>query len=470
MADPMRSARRYFLTAIAAAACECLCAGQVTYDLSKVPAFGVGDRVTCSLTGRGGSAIVAQEGKLLQNERRSRSEEIVQEVLAVDSRGRVTSFRATISAATETTSSTHPAQAAFRKMVKLRNIFATVGWQDGLYVTDTTSVAGEPPTLTASRIALLKKILLASTRFRAYDPNDACLLPGKPVAVGQTWTPAPGALDRWARDHPTTRRMRATVSGAQFALAAVDGQYASLRGTIRLRASLGGRAVEPVMQLAFSLHMPSGRWLAQSVSVQVEALLRGAKLVVEGRRMCAMAYTPGRGVASAAPKGSSKLGWPAPGKDTNSFRSAQHGISLDVPPAYRPRMPAGGDMVAAFASQAGGHLAVSLRQMPQPVDMEEVLPKVLANLKKTVRQFELQQTRPLSLPGNVPAALLVGRGMAGRAAVIRLVAIDDKRVVSVAAAAGADKPQIAADLLRIVRTLRTFPPTPEREKPAGQGP
>jgi hypothetical protein len=324
--------------------------------------------------------------------------------------------------------------------------------------------------LSASQIALLKKVLAQSMRFRASDPDNLVLLPTGAVAVGQTWTPARSALDRWARQNPLTRKMRAAATGARFTLAAVDGDYASVRGTVQLRAAFAGKTVEPTMQLAFSLHMPTGRWLAQSIFLTLEAQLADAKLLVEGRQLCAIAFVPGKGRASPRPKGAHKLGWPAPGKDTNRFRDAARGLSLDVPAAYRPRVPAGGDMVAGFASAAGGHLAVSLKQMPQPVEMKEVLAKVLAGLKGTVKQFQLQETRPLPLAGNVPAVLVIGQGLGGRVNVIRLVAVDDRRVVSVAAAAPAEKPQLRTELTRIARTLRVFAPEPRRSDPAPRRP
>lgn len=439
---------------------------QATYNLRKVPTFGVGDRVRCLATGRSRSGVFGKDKKLLLDDRRASTGEIVREVLTVDGSGGVASLRQTVVSAEVTTTATAPKDRAFRKTVRLAGILGTAEYVGGRLQTDTTSIVGaKGKLLTASQIALLKRMFVDSVRFGAYDPPDAALLPPRPVAVGETWLLDGGSLAKWAQSRRETRRLGATVLSGRMRLVKVDDAVATVSGELHLQAKLGGVTVRPTMRLTFTLDLSSGRRRSESVYLSLVARIAKDKdLVLEGRSSVAMVYSAGSGTASALPGDLGRLGWDPPGRDRNRFKDPSRGLSLDPPPDYRAQVPPGGDAVASFACKAGGHVVLSMREMNRPLDFPDVVPQAMENLKATVKGFELLDKESLVLPGNVPAVLVRGRGLGGKAFVIRLIAIDDKRVVSVSGTAPGERPFFQTELTRIVRTLRVFAPVAVKEE------
>lgn len=439
--------------------------GQTTYDLRKVPTFGVGDRVRCLSKGSSRSGVFGKGKKLLLDDRRTSSGEIVREVLAVDAAGGVASLRQTVVLAQVTTEATAPKERAFRKTVALAGVIGTARYGRGRLRTDTMSILGaKGQTLTPSQIALLKRLFVDSIRFGAYDACGAALLPPGPVAVGAKWLLDGRSLARWAASRSETRRLGATVLSGKMRLVKVDDGVATVKGDLRLRAKLAGVTVAPKMELTFTLDLSSGRRRSESVRISLVArIAKDRDLVLDGRSNVAMVYTAGGGTASDLPADLRRLGWAPPGLDKNRFKDPGRGLSFDPPAAYRAQVPPGGDGVASFACKEGAHVVLSMREMNRPLDFADVLPNVMENLKATVKGFKLVAKESLVLPGNVPAVLVRGTGLGGKAVVVRLVAIDDRRVVTVSGAAPGDRPMFQTELTTIAKSLRVFAPAGEKD-------
>jgi len=466
----MNATNKGLVTMVVVAALAAPGLAEEKYDLSKVPKFLAGDRVTCTATSRSSTSILDKDGKVTRSEKQARSAEFVQEVLAVGRSAQVASFRTVVASARWVTSSDVPKDQAFEKRVAVAGIYGTSRLEGGRFVTDTKTVAGAAGgRLKASQIALIKQLFLVSVSFRAYSVERAALLPAAPVAQGRTWTPAPAALKRWADECVLPSKLRSDKPRGQFKLVSVEGARARVRGLVRLRTHLAGAPIEPTIEVEWTIHLPTGRWLTESVSLTLSAKIKDTAIALEARRLSAISFTRGSGRASQAPKGLHDLGWADPGKDTNSFRDAARGISLNVPAEYRPQMPARGNIVARFVSPAGAELAVTQVELRRPADFEEILPGFLKNIEKSVEGYKQIKTEAVSLRGNVPAVLIIGRAMGGKVDVLRLFAIDDRRAVVVLGAAGADKPQLLVELTGIAKSLRTFEGGPAgKTPPVGQ--
>ena len=86
------------------------------------------------------------------------------------------------------------------------------------------------------------------------------------------------------------------------------------------------------------------------------------------------------------------------------------------------------------------------------------LPRVLANVKETIKDYKLAEQRPLALPGNVPATVFVGTCFGGGSTLVTIVAIDGTRLVNVTVGGRTGGGEFLAQAGKIVRSLRVFEP------------
>ena len=431
-----------------------------TYRLRRRPAFRPGDTVTQVVSGTDRVASAGKDRKVFKDATYKLDCRIVQQVLEVGADGRVESFLATVVWAAQTGSSTVPRSAAYDKTVKLEAVSAVVRRRGRAFAADTLSLAS--PTmrkLTASQIGLVKRIFHERMQLAAFDEAAAgIVLPAPAVSVGQSWRPGPKALAEWVRQNRYARSAGARPLGAEFKLLAVSKGVATIAGSIRLAAKMGGMDVRTTLRMRCRVGARSGRWFSQLVDKAVDGKGKDLTVTARGTQQVTNVVTEGTGTPASRPAGLQELGWAAPGKDANSFRSPRLGISLNLPKAYARKKTPPGTGTAHFAAKSGRSVAVTVEDPGRPIDMDELTPRVLANVKATIKDYRLTEQRPLALPGNVPATVFVGTCFGGGSTLVTIVAIDGTRLVNVTVGGRTGGGGFLAEASKIARSLRVFEP------------
>jgi len=432
--------------------------------LDKAPSFQPGDKITYKLTGSGERKVVGKDQKLLQQEKRTRRDAVIQEVLAVDESGRVQALRMTIVSAERSISSNVPKEGAFERKVAVRNVLAELKRKGLIFEVDPSTIASsEMKELTASQVALIKD-MLGEVEFYGHREVDGLLLPTKPVAAGEKWQVPAAALAGWTRHSISARKTGATAERAAFQLEALQGPIASVRGTIYLKAPLGPVQASPLLELAANIDTASGLWITDSSYVAIAEKVEDVELIMEARNTGLASAQRGAGASSSAPSGLVKLGWPRPGPDANSYQNPPAGVSLNLPADYKQAKTDGQEgPLAQFVSPKGLSVAVTIAELPFPMDMPEVADGSLEGLKGAIKGYALSAQKKLEIPGGVPAHLLVGQAEEGRITVYTLLALDDLRLVSVSGSVPAGNAEQATEIQKILQSLRVFAP---REAPA----
>ncbi|HAY21011.1 MAG TPA: hypothetical protein DCY27_02355, partial [Desulfobacterales bacterium] len=269
--------------------------------LDKAPVFQRGDKVTYKLTGSGERKVVGKDQRILQQEKRTRSDQVVQEVLEVDESGRVQALRVTIVSAERSISSSIPKEGAFERKVAVRNVLAEAKRKGLTFEVDPSTIAStEMKELTASQVALVKD-MLDEVEFYGHREVDGLLLPGKGVSAGETWQVAKPALAGWTRHSVSARKTGATATGATFQIEALRGKIAAVRGTVYLRAPLGPVQASPLLELAAHVDTETGLWITDSTYVAIAEKVEEVQLIMEARNTGLTSVQRGSGSASSPP-------------------------------------------------------------------------------------------------------------------------------------------------------------------------
>ena len=182
---------------------------------------------------------------------------------------------------------------------------------------------------------------------------------------------------------------------------------------------------------------------------------------LEGTSTNTTVFSPaGSGGIAETPEAVNDLGWPPAGKDTNNYRSDQAGLSLHVPRNYSPiEVPQQGTVAAVFLDGDKSRISITMKEAARPIDMDELLPLSVANLKSTIPGYIALGKRPLRLAGNVPAVMVTARGENDSLTLVTLIVIDGMRLISVSAASRGDHDRHVGKLQQIVQGLRLFAPS-----------
>ena len=437
-----------------------------TYDLRKAPKFQPGDTATCRTTGREEITLADRDGKVLKTRRLRLEFTLDQEVLATDAAGQATVLRCTLRSGSGEVVLRIPGRGEVKKTVTLKRLTVLARRKGRNFVVDmSTLTSPEMARLTVPQRWLLKKIFEPTVSFGAHSAAHLALLPARPVRAGQSWRPATKDIQQWLRENRSSRHLSPRPVRAEMKLVSVEGDVATIRGTIRLRGRLGKLQIAPEMDVMMRIDLASGRRLAGTCSARFSGSREGVALRYQARGKTVTRFTPGTGRARAAPPTAYRLGWHAPAADANNYRNARHGLSLNLPAGYAPsRGGAGSPSVARFSSPHGGSIIISAEDADYPLTMNELTEQVLSGIHAALKDYRLVQRRDLLLPGGVPAALLLGRFRNGSVTLMTLVAADGTRLLSVTAGAPTDKTDVVEEIRKIVLSLRVFEPEPAPRK------
>ena len=252
--------------------------------------------------------------------------------------------------------------------------------------------------------------------------------------------------------------MKIDTPTGSFRLVKVDRGIATVRGTVTFAFQLGKTPARAKMSLSCRIDTKTGRWMSESIRSQLVARRGEFLFRTTVTAVGTMILRSGKGKPDTnEPTGLNDLGWAKPTTDTNTFRSPGYGFSLNVPPTYRRRKNDDGQPIT-FSASDGRSVSITLKEAKRPMDMAELAPMVIRNLKQTVPGYRIIERRRMALPGNVPAKLLVASGRNDALTIVTLFAIDGLRLVNVSGAVPGHAPKDIAEIKRIVESLRIFEP------------
>ena len=436
--------------------------GPRTYNLRIRPVFRTGDGVDLDVTEERKVTLTGPDGRGAHSRILQTKWQVELHVLATDDVGLAKRLRVILRGGVRKVTASGRAQHARDKTVTLENIHAVATRQAEAFAVDVATLAAQRAIdLTASQVAMLKDICrqVAAAPFGT-EPATA-LLPVGLVGVGHTWQPDRQAVLRWLASRRAGKGAREKLVDAAFKLQEVADDVARVRGQIRLRVEMEGSQFGSSLMLSHRMDVTTGRRLSRASVMLVEQTVKGGTLSLEAASTESIRYRPGAGTAATMPAELNPLGWKAPGPDLNSFTSPAAGVSLNVPKAYTQLPEAEPPAVARFAGPSDATVTISLRRVDWPVDLPDLVPQVKANLARAIAGYAAVEQRKLFLPDNVPAVLLVGKGLDGKAVVFCVLAVDDLRVVDALAAAPAAKLHLVEQARRIVSSLRVFAPADE---------
>jgi len=429
------------------------------YHLTKAPKFSCGDVVIRAYTQTHDHWFVDKDGETTRTRRIVIDSTEKQEVISVDHAGRVKEFRDHLDSADMKYSLEVAGLPRETASVQLGDLQCLVRRSGRSFQADTTTVASASRKfLTASQVALLKRFFHDEMDFHAYQEINTLLMPAQSVPVGHNWMPPPHALLQWIERIPSSQRMGIDTPTGSFRLVKVDRGIATVRGTVTFAFRLGQTPARAQMVVSCRIDTKTGRWLSESIRSQLVAR-RGefvfrASLTAVGT----MILRSGKGEANTnEPTDLNDLGWEKPPRDTNTFRSPGYGFSLTVPPTYQRRKNDDAQPIT-FSASDGRSVSVTLKEAKRPMDMDELAPIVIGNVKESVPGYKIVERTRTALPGNVPAAMLVATGRNEALTIVTLFAIDGLRLVNISGAVPGRAPNDIAEIKQIVKSLRLFEP------------
>lgn len=449
-------------------------AGAKLHDLSKRPRYRVGDRVTVRHTSDATRSIVLDDGRPVRDNRERKESRQIFEVLEVDSAGRVLTMRRTIVVAKFVASGKKPGGKDYKKEIAIEKIHFVVRRNGLTFDADTTTVVSEKSgKLKATQIIRLKSFCRNGIRFRGGSEVDAMLLPAKPVAVGATWKPSPAAVKKWVDVEAETSSGGYKAIGAEFRLVSVDDGVAVVEGTVRVEIDIEGQKAPFRLAVTGRIETSSGRWLqrttAGSVTVKFPRYKATAKMVGRGEE--SFVFAARKGAATKLPKKRFALGWKPPGEDTNNYKNAKKGVSIDVPDGFKAEVLAKGDAsLVRFAGKANSNLSVSQDHPDEPPELDDFARELPLVMRKEFKDYAITESKEFALGGNVPALLQVGKGHKGVVTMIMLVALEGSRVVTVAGAFPTAMTDMHARMRKAVTSLRLFDKDAGKPSPAKPAP
>ena len=410
----------------------------------------VGDVATFSQSASIVSSVTNARKQILQDYDFVKSLDMTMEVLKVDPQGRPVEIQARVLWARQTIKSTVPRQRAFAKTISLGKVFFVVRRQKDAWRVDTASVASTTMKgFTASELYLLKRVF--QDVIECQSRTDRLLLSDKPQAVGDSWKVSPEGLAAWAAANVSSGRIQGKVQSAQARVEQVKGSVATVVASLVLATGLDGVEVKPRYQITLRIDVPTGRFLSKTTRLTLTS--RGGEAVMShvGQGQETLVYKAGSGTASVPPARFTLLGWKNT-PDTNNTRYAAAGASLNIPKEFK----AAGE--GKWTGPAGSSIAVHVGNNDQMLDMEQMLPMVRENIRKSSAGYEAIETRTLTLADNMPAALVSGKVNEGKVVLLNLIALDGPRILSVTAAVPADKPDVLKSVTAAAKSLRVYTP------------
>lgn len=433
--------------------------GCKTYNLRIRPVFRPGDVVDLDVTEERKVTLTDADGRCVHSRDLQSKWRIELRVLATDDVGLATRLAVTLPGGVRKVAASGQSRQGRDKTVTLENIHAAAARQDEAFAVDVATLAAErPKPLTASQVAMLKDVCrqVATAPFGT-EPATA-LLPVGLVGVGHTWQPDRQAVLGWLAGRHAAKGAREELVDVAFSLQDVTDDVAKIRGQIRLRVELEGKRFDSALMLSHRMDVTTGRRLSRASVMLVDQTVKEGTLSLAASGTESIRYRPAGAAPATMPAELHGLGWKAPAADTNSYSDPAAGVSLSVPKAYARSPEAQPPALARFAGPSEATVTISVRRMDWPVDLPDLVPQVKANLARTIAGYAAVEERKLFLPDNVPAVLLAGKGLDGKAAVFCVLAVDDLRVVDVLAAVPAAKLHLVEQARRIVASLRVFAP------------
>jgi hypothetical protein len=289
------------------------------YDLSKIATMKVGDRLVVKDLVEVTRSAVGPEGKAVIDATERQTADITYEVLAVDDAGHPTEVRCTVSGATLEQQIRLPKEASAK--VALADVVGTLKKAGAVFAADTTTLAsGRMKSLTPPQVALVKTYFGPDVLLPIITPENAYILPGKPVAAGTIWTPDNAAIDKALEARASPSWIKARVKSVQVRLTSVKEGIAEIAGVIETSLDLAGTPGSDKSTLRGSLDIRTGIWRSvEHRSTRTCSTDQGSiKDII--KHVAEVEYKPGTGKASPLPEGLNKLRWPTPADEAEVRR------------------------------------------------------------------------------------------------------------------------------------------------------
>jgi hypothetical protein len=431
------------------------------YLLSKTPEYAVGDKSESREVALQKRRVTNDEtGDALDVGSKRMTVERVDEVLEVDSSGKVQAFRTTIRSAAMAADRTAPEAKAFEAEVQIRKIHFVARRKGLKFAADTTTIVSEAhESLRASQVSLLKEIAEEDMSLAGYPEADVLLLPAEPVPVGHVWKPSREVLDKWTAANPAAQKVGGKAQDAEFKLVSVRDGVARVQGTVTVTGVIQGKTIRFGANVVANIDTATGRWVSKNSSGDIRVPLGGVTAVFHMEDQASAEYAAGDGTASALPEGVHKLGWKPAGPDENSFRYAAAGFSMDVPKEWQSAKGGEGGRVAEFSGHGNNaSVVVNVNDLGRPMDIEDMLPSFLKAMRENVPDFALKGTERVSLPGQVPGVLMAADSHGGKLRLLILLVFHDERVLQFTGGAPLEQEAMIAEVLGMLRSARVFDP------------
>jgi hypothetical protein len=429
------------------------------YDLSKVAPVKVGDQFLTKTRRETSDVMVSPEGKSLMDAAEKFVDETVFEILAIDQAGRPTEVRQTVTGA-ECQQQDKTTETRVKKVV-LSEVVGTLRKAKYEFATDTTTLASaRMKELSASQVGLAKRYFSLCEALPTRPDAFLYLFPPGPVASGATWEVDRNRLDQWLQAEPISAKMNAKGKSARFKLEAVRDGIAEITGDTEMTVTVNGIPTDVKISMNHKIDLRTGFLVATEGTWAMDVNGNQGTVKDRAKESATIQYKPGSGVASALPKNLNPLGWAAPDRDTNNFRDAARGLSLDLPKGYSQDGPASASpaLLTFSGRDHQAHIVVALASYTISADKEEMGPDILKGLEESLKGFHLVSRSHITLPDNVLGEVFDATVAGGDQAAFCLYAIADRRVATVMAIAPANNAEAVEEIRKVVRSLRLFDP------------
>ena len=457
----MKPALRFAAVVLLLAAASSQAGAEGGYQLARPAKFVIGDTATRAFTQTYRTWSTDDQGQAISQRLTVIDSTEKQSVTAVSQSGQVSEFLQQLVSAEMRYTFTAADLPTETATVNLSDVYCLARRDGRDFRANTSSSAGSADTsLSATRLSLLKRFMNDRMDFHACPAAAAALMPAEPVTVAQKWRPSQDTLLAWLQRSSGKGKLAISQASAEFMLASVDaGGVAVVRGAVAFAINLADGSATVNMKLSCRIDTNTGRWL--SVSIDSDLTARAPQATFRANAMSVgttIFQTCGLAAPTTMPAELNALGWPRPAPDTNRFRSAAYGISLNVPAQFtRKETAAAGDPIL-FSGPGGRSIAIKLKESRRPMDIDELAKIVIGNFKQSVPGCTILRNSAVTLASKVPARLVIAHGHDNAVTLVTLFAIEGMRLVSVSLAAPSGPDADVVEMTRIARSLRIFDP------------
>ncbi len=449
--------QRVVVTALSILPLSLASAGDKTYRLGKQPEYKVGQTLSVSKTQE--MEFVAKARGQASERQESTEFELELVVLEVDDDHLPTRLRMNIASASGFYKASDPRfHREEPRKTQLKNIWLELARSEhGRYLPVWPSLkSAKALSLTAPQFQLLRDVVQEVDRLPSL-PSERYLLPDKPVAVGDRWSPSKKRQAQWVREGDVPV---ADPNGVSMKLKSVDDEgIATVEGRLGLIIKPGGASIPLTGHLLARIDTNTGRWVSQSITSNDTSTFRGAEITYQARESKATSSRAGNGKVPRLPSKLNDIGFEYSQKDTNNYRDVMTGISLYVPDDYKQvKHNPNSDQIALFRNRSGMQIAVTRSDLLVPTESDELLKALRKNLRSSIDDYKIIEEDAMMIASGVPATFIEAKGFDGTVWIYTLVAFAGDQMYSISTAAPIDSPKIATEMRTVARSLRIYSP------------